>query len=231
MGRDIVRQESSWEPRKRSILWHQEECLDVLQHRQGTPIIRGLVLDMRTFQNERSKESGSADMQKFESRSFLLLDWIHILLSIIWWLFGCVSGMRSSFRETKEHKEFHSDLEHQIKGDPEGPWILYHIRILRNWTRPKKKNQALRKPKFHDSQACAQESVSECYSCCLRHSYVHYQGGGDTVTATTLHPLQATMLQLVTDSSLSTCLSHINQMYEASEAGACVFLVWRICYG
>ncbi|KAL8208230.1 hypothetical protein R6Q57_007642 [Mikania cordata] len=34
MGRDIVRQESPMKPWKRSILWHHEECLDVLQNRQ-----------------------------------------------------------------------------------------------------------------------------------------------------------------------------------------------------
>ncbi|KAI3826807.1 hypothetical protein L1987_00863 [Smallanthus sonchifolius] len=37
MGRDIVRQESPRKAWKRSILWHQEECWDVLQNRQELP--------------------------------------------------------------------------------------------------------------------------------------------------------------------------------------------------
>ncbi|KAI3683197.1 hypothetical protein L1987_83697 [Smallanthus sonchifolius] len=84
MGRDIVHQESPRKAWKRRILWHQEECWDVLQNRQGTPIIQGLVLDMRTFENEPSKEPSSADLQKFGFRS----------------LFNWVSGMCSSSRKT-----------------------------------------------------------------------------------------------------------------------------------
>ncbi|KAI7737633.1 hypothetical protein M8C21_017067 [Ambrosia artemisiifolia] len=101
MGRDMVRQESPKKPWKRSILWHRDECLDVLQNRRGTTIIQGLVLDMRTFENETLKEPRSVDMPKFGFRSFPLLNWIHILLSVIWWLFGWISGMRSSSRKTK----------------------------------------------------------------------------------------------------------------------------------
>ncbi|KAM0015703.1 putative TIR domain, P-loop containing nucleoside triphosphate hydrolase [Helianthus debilis subsp. tardiflorus] len=101
MGKDLVRQESPEKPWKRSILWHQEECLDVLQNKQGTTMIKGLVLDMRTFENETSNGSSSAITQAFGFRWFSLLDCVHILLSVIWWLFGWVSGMYTSFGETK----------------------------------------------------------------------------------------------------------------------------------
>ncbi|KAI7742656.1 hypothetical protein M8C21_025544, partial [Ambrosia artemisiifolia] len=79
MGRDMVRQESPKKPWKRSILWRHEECLDVLQNRQGTIIIQGLVLDMRTFEDETSKESSGANMEKTEFRSFPLFSWVHML--------------------------------------------------------------------------------------------------------------------------------------------------------
>ncbi|KAI7742664.1 hypothetical protein M8C21_025552 [Ambrosia artemisiifolia] len=88
MGKDIVCQESPKKPWKRSILWHPEECLDVLQNRQGTPRVQGLILDMRTFEIETSKEQSSANMQKFGFRSFALHNWVQILLSVIWWLFA-----------------------------------------------------------------------------------------------------------------------------------------------
>ncbi|KAI7752421.1 hypothetical protein M8C21_005091, partial [Ambrosia artemisiifolia] len=101
MGRDIVRQESPKKPWKRSILWHLEECLDVLQNRQGTPRVQGLVLDMRTFDIETSKEPSSANMQNFGFRSFALYNWVQILLSVIWWLFAWVLETRSSSCKTK----------------------------------------------------------------------------------------------------------------------------------
>ncbi|KAK9058304.1 hypothetical protein SSX86_023145 [Deinandra increscens subsp. villosa] len=63
MGRDIVRQESPKKPWKRSILWYHEECLDVLQNRQGTPMIQALFLDMRTLEKATLKESCDANMQ------------------------------------------------------------------------------------------------------------------------------------------------------------------------
>ncbi|XP_076901852.1 disease resistance protein RML1A-like [Bidens hawaiensis] len=109
MGRDIVRQESPKKPWKRSILWHPEECLDVLQTKQvkssisiGTTLIQGLVLDMRTFKNGTSKKPSSANMKKFGLRSYSSSSWVHILLlSVFWWLFGWVSGLCSSSRKTK----------------------------------------------------------------------------------------------------------------------------------
>ncbi|KAK1413455.1 hypothetical protein QVD17_35228 [Tagetes erecta] len=96
MGRDIVRQESPKKPWKRSILWHHEECLDVLQNRQGTTLIQGFVFDMREFEDETFKESCSA--RKFGFRLLPLLDWI---LSIVWWFFVSVLGMITLFLETK----------------------------------------------------------------------------------------------------------------------------------
>ncbi|KAK9058311.1 hypothetical protein SSX86_023152 [Deinandra increscens subsp. villosa] len=102
MGRDIVRQESPKKPWKRSILWRHEECLDVLQNRQGATMIQGLVLDMRTFEKETSEESSSANTQKFGFSSYSSLNWVHkLLLSVLWWLFGWVSAMRLSSRKTK----------------------------------------------------------------------------------------------------------------------------------
>ncbi|XP_035846628.1 disease resistance protein RPV1 isoform X2 [Helianthus annuus] len=94
MGKDIVHQESLKKPWKRSILWHHEECLDVLQNRQGTTTTQGLALDMRTFENEIWKEPSSANMQMFGFRSYPSF-------SCLWWLFGWVSGMCSSSRKTK----------------------------------------------------------------------------------------------------------------------------------
>ncbi|KAJ0957476.1 putative leucine-rich repeat domain superfamily [Helianthus annuus] len=79
MGRDVVRQESPNKPWERSILWNHEECLDVLQNKQGTTIIQGLVLVMRTFENETRKEPSSVNMKRF----------------------GLFSGMHSSSRKTK----------------------------------------------------------------------------------------------------------------------------------
>ncbi|KAM0052499.1 putative TIR domain, P-loop containing nucleoside triphosphate hydrolase [Helianthus debilis subsp. tardiflorus] len=102
MGRDIVRQESPKKPWKRTILWQHEECVDMLQNRQGTTMIRGLSLDMKTFESETSKESSSAKMQKFRLGSFPSFKWVYILLlSVLWWLFGWVSGMHSSSCKTK----------------------------------------------------------------------------------------------------------------------------------
>ncbi|KAJ0809796.1 putative TIR domain, P-loop containing nucleoside triphosphate hydrolase [Helianthus annuus] len=102
MGRDIVHQESPKKPWKRSILWHHEECLDVLQNRQGITITQGLALDMRTFENDTWKEPSRVNMKRFGFRSLPSFIWVHILLlSVLWWLFGLFSEMRSSSRKTK----------------------------------------------------------------------------------------------------------------------------------
>ncbi|CAH1426318.1 unnamed protein product [Lactuca virosa] len=45
MGREVVRQESEKEPGKRSRLWQQQDCIDVLQDHSGTEKIEGLMLD------------------------------------------------------------------------------------------------------------------------------------------------------------------------------------------
>ncbi|XP_035846619.1 disease resistance protein RPV1 isoform X2 [Helianthus annuus] len=94
MGRDVVRQESPNRPWERSNLWNHEECLDVLQNKQGTAITQGLALDMRTFENDTWKEPSSANMQMFGFRSYPSF-------SCLWWLVGWVSGMCSSSRKTK----------------------------------------------------------------------------------------------------------------------------------
>nr|ACY69610.1 TIR-NBS-LRR resistance-like protein RGC151 [Helianthus annuus] len=102
MGRDVVRQESPNKPWERSILLNHEECLDVLQNKQGTTIIQGLVLLMRTFENDTCKEPSSVNMKRFGFRSLPSFIWVHmLLLSVLWWLFGLFSGIRSSSRKTK----------------------------------------------------------------------------------------------------------------------------------
>ncbi|KAM0052497.1 putative TIR domain, P-loop containing nucleoside triphosphate hydrolase [Helianthus debilis subsp. tardiflorus] len=102
MGRDVVRQESPNKPWERSILLNHEECLDVLQNKQGTTIIQGLVLVMRTFENDTWKEPSSVNMKRFGFRSLPSFIWVHILLlSVLWWLFHLFSGIRSSSRKTK----------------------------------------------------------------------------------------------------------------------------------
>uniref|UniRef100_A0A251RWQ4 Putative toll/interleukin-1 receptor (TIR) domain-containing protein n=1 Tax=Helianthus annuus TaxID=4232 RepID=A0A251RWQ4_HELAN len=102
MGRDIVHQESTKEQWKRSILWHHEECLHVLQNKKGTSVIQGLVLDMRTCRNETWKELSNDNMQKFGFRSVRSFNLDHtLLLSVIWWLVGLVLGKLSTFCEPK----------------------------------------------------------------------------------------------------------------------------------
>ncbi|MFS7906553.1 putative P-loop containing nucleoside triphosphate hydrolase, leucine-rich repeat domain superfamily [Helianthus anomalus] len=102
MGRDVVRQESPNKPWERSILWNHEECLDVLQNKQGTTIIQGLVLVMRTFETDTWKEPSSVNVKRSGFTSLPSFVWAHILLlSVLWWLFGLFSGMRSSSRKTK----------------------------------------------------------------------------------------------------------------------------------
>lgn len=64
-------------------------------------MIQGLVLDMKTFKNETSVESGSANKRRFGFRLFQLLDWIHIFLSVIWWLYTWVFGNHSSLCNKK----------------------------------------------------------------------------------------------------------------------------------
>nr|XP_043609298.1 disease resistance protein RPV1-like [Erigeron canadensis] len=102
MGRDIVHQEYPKKPWKRSLLWRHEECVDVLQKTQGTVLIRGFVLDMKPCNNGTSCESYETNMRKFKFRSLRSLNWVYILLSLIWWLYGWVSRIfHYSFHNSK----------------------------------------------------------------------------------------------------------------------------------
>ncbi|KAK4370986.1 hypothetical protein RND71_010461 [Anisodus tanguticus] len=47
MGREIIREESPWEPRKRSRIWKHKDAFNILQLKTGTERIQGLVLDIR----------------------------------------------------------------------------------------------------------------------------------------------------------------------------------------
>ncbi|KAM0010711.1 hypothetical protein Hdeb2414_s0070g00772441 [Helianthus debilis subsp. tardiflorus] len=64
-------------------------------------MIQALALDMRTIPNETSKEPSSATMQKFGFRSAQSFNWVHILLFVIWWIFGWVLGMCFSSHKSK----------------------------------------------------------------------------------------------------------------------------------
>ncbi|XP_071733831.1 disease resistance protein RUN1-like isoform X2 [Rutidosis leptorrhynchoides] len=55
MGRDVVRQESLEKPWKRSLLWCHEESLQVLKHKKGTGNIKGLALNMKMIEKEKSR--------------------------------------------------------------------------------------------------------------------------------------------------------------------------------
>ncbi|XP_060169629.1 disease resistance protein RPV1-like isoform X1 [Lycium barbarum] len=47
MGRGIIREESPWEPRKRSRIWKHKDAFNILLGKTGTERIQGLVLDIR----------------------------------------------------------------------------------------------------------------------------------------------------------------------------------------
>ncbi|XP_055803965.1 disease resistance protein RPV1-like isoform X2 [Solanum dulcamara] len=47
MGREIIREESPWEPRKQSRIWKHKDAFNILQGKTGTERIQGLVLDIR----------------------------------------------------------------------------------------------------------------------------------------------------------------------------------------
>ncbi|XP_052205028.1 disease resistance protein RPV1-like [Diospyros lotus] len=53
MGREIIRQESPEEPGKRSRLWHHKDSLYVLSEKTGTETVRGLVLDLQMFMEDK----------------------------------------------------------------------------------------------------------------------------------------------------------------------------------
>ncbi|KAK1413457.1 hypothetical protein QVD17_35230 [Tagetes erecta] len=144
MGRDIVPQESPNKPWKRSILWHHDECLDVLENKKGTKTIQGFVLDMRNFEDGTSKESSSANKQKFGVRSCRLFKWVLILLSAILWLIGWVWELRSSSHTTKDLQ-----LEYVVALD------MPNSKLRGLWKKPK----MLRSLKFLNLSSC-QELVS-----------------------------------------------------------------------
>ncbi|GJV21698.1 TMV resistance protein N-like protein [Tanacetum coccineum] len=102
MGRDLVRQESPKEPWNRSLLWHHEESLDVLQNSKGTETIQGLALDMKRFDIETSHVSsmpvnGSLDLDHFRYSA-----------GVIWRLCGWVSGLCSSLYPKNGDFEAHT---------------------------------------------------------------------------------------------------------------------------
>ncbi|KAL4588044.1 hypothetical protein LXL04_000922 [Taraxacum kok-saghyz] len=55
MGREVVRRESEREPGKRSRLWDHQDCIDVLQDHTGTENVEGLILDMPTKTEAKSR--------------------------------------------------------------------------------------------------------------------------------------------------------------------------------
>ncbi|GMP63266.1 hypothetical protein CsSME_00025018 [Camellia sinensis var. sinensis] len=52
MAREIVRQESTEEPEKRSRLWHHKDAFNVLIEKTGTETVEGLILNMNGFNEE-----------------------------------------------------------------------------------------------------------------------------------------------------------------------------------
>ncbi|GMP62992.1 hypothetical protein CsSME_00024869 [Camellia sinensis var. sinensis] len=52
MAREIVRQESTEEPEKRSRLWHHKHAFNVLIEKIGTETVEGLILNMNGFNEE-----------------------------------------------------------------------------------------------------------------------------------------------------------------------------------
>ncbi|KAL8262632.1 hypothetical protein R6Q59_023981 [Mikania micrantha] len=81
MGRDLVRQESPDRPWERSRLWCHEESFEVLEQKQGTGNVVGLVLDMRML--EKEKLSGCVQLKtdalsKMDKLKLLLLNYVKI---------------------------------------------------------------------------------------------------------------------------------------------------------
>ncbi|KAD5802475.1 hypothetical protein E3N88_13835 [Mikania micrantha] len=81
MGRDLVRQESPDRPWERSRIWCYEESFKVLEQKQGTGNLVGLVLDMRML--EKEKLSGSLQLKtdalsKMDKLKLLQLNYVKI---------------------------------------------------------------------------------------------------------------------------------------------------------
>nr|GEW55560.1 hypothetical protein [Tanacetum cinerariifolium] len=92
VGRDLVLQESPNKPCKHSLLWNHEECLDVLQNSKGTTRIKGLVIDMKKYENEtfsscsissqfRNKKCGFETLAIREMRNLRLLQLNYVELN------------------------------------------------------------------------------------------------------------------------------------------------------
>ncbi|XP_052205812.1 disease resistance protein RPV1-like isoform X2 [Diospyros lotus] len=67
MGREIVRQESPYEPGKRSRIWNHEESFDVLAEKTGAEKIEGLILDMHFL---KGVAEGNSSEVVFETNAF-----------------------------------------------------------------------------------------------------------------------------------------------------------------
>ncbi|GFY94386.1 disease resistance protein [Actinidia rufa] len=57
MGREVIRQESTEEPGKRSRLWHHKDSFTVLNEKTGTETIEGLLLDMDMLKQYNSSRT------------------------------------------------------------------------------------------------------------------------------------------------------------------------------
>ncbi|KAK9058302.1 hypothetical protein SSX86_023143 [Deinandra increscens subsp. villosa] len=156
MGRDIVRQESPKKPWKRSILWDHDECLDVLQNRQGTTIIQGLVLDMRTSWNETWKASSrmrsSFTKTKCDLETLALSDMRK--LRILQLNYVQLSGSYKNFPHGLRWLCMHGFLLSYIPSDLPMEHIVVldmsNSKLRRLWNKPK----VLRSLKFLNLSSC-----------------------------------------------------------------------------
>ncbi|KAD5802376.1 hypothetical protein E3N88_13736 [Mikania micrantha] len=81
MGRDLVRQESPNRPWERSRIWCYEESFKVLEQKQGTGNLVGLVLDMRMLDKEklrRSLQLKTDALSKMDKLKLLQLNYVKI---------------------------------------------------------------------------------------------------------------------------------------------------------
>ncbi|CAI9298947.1 unnamed protein product [Lactuca saligna] len=68
MGREVVRQESPKDPGKRSRLWQDEDCFNVLRDNSGTKKVEGLMLDMLNMKD--AKSTSAITINNLGKRSF-----------------------------------------------------------------------------------------------------------------------------------------------------------------
>ncbi|KAL8262659.1 hypothetical protein R6Q59_024008 [Mikania micrantha] len=81
MGRDLVRQESLKRPWERSRIWCYEESFKVLEQKQGTGNLVGLVLDMRMLEKKklrRSLQLKTDALSKMDKLKLLQLNYVNI---------------------------------------------------------------------------------------------------------------------------------------------------------